>query len=180
MTTRRGLLSKLMLAAFAATGCGSDTDGGPEALSPAATPPPNLSQSGNVGNVTISIIGASFWRDWMPEVSKPGPDGGSPLQSRISIRLDSDDANDSVLSFDVRIYDANKQVYATRYSVKSGPGERAWDGRLSAQSDVVELVTREGAYLPVGEKVVAVINWSDQNGNTGSVVTREAEVRRVD
>ena len=179
-TTRGGLFGKMMLAALAAIGCGSNGNGGPESLSAAATPPPNLSQSTRVGSVTVNVIGASFWRDWMPEVTKPGPDGGSPMQSRISLRLDGAEANDSMLNFNVRIYDANGHVHATRYSAESGTGNRAWDGTLSAKSEVIELVSRQGAYLPVGEKIVAVITWSDQNGNTGSVVTREGEVRRVD
>ncbi len=41
----------------------------------------------NVGALTVSMDSPYLWRDWMPVVSKPGIDGGSPTATLVSVIL---------------------------------------------------------------------------------------------
>lgn len=44
---------------------------------------------GGIGKCRITAASIYAWRDWMPVVSKPGPDGGSPLHAKVTLTLDN-------------------------------------------------------------------------------------------
>jgi hypothetical protein len=42
-----------------------------------------------LGACKISVLQTYFWRDWMPIVRRPGPDGGSPLRAKVNLSFDN-------------------------------------------------------------------------------------------
>jgi hypothetical protein len=154
----------------------------------------------------VAVVGAYFWRDWMPIVGKPGPDGGSPLHARVKLSLDNSAGDANKLSFRVLIVDQNGQSYSAPFSVlpnfrvlpddvfKSyrtydAESKKAvivkynvrWDGgRSQGEIREVELATAEGPYLPVGSSIHVRIEWTDKNDATAVVRTPDEPIKRTD
>jgi hypothetical protein len=171
--------------------------------------PPRISGKDNTvasGACRIAVVGTSFWRDWMPIVGKPGPDGGSPLHARVKLSLDNSAGDAGKLSFRVVIVDQNGQSYSSTFRVLPNfrvlPDEIfkacrnyddeakkaaiakynvLWDGGINpGEVREVELATAEGPYLPVGSSIHVRIEWTDQKGNTVVVRSPDEPIKRTD
>jgi len=159
-----------------------------------------------LGACRMTVVGASFWRDWMPIVSKPGPDGGSPLHVRVKLSLDNSAGEANKLSFRAAIVDRNGQSYPAPFRVlpnfrvlpddvsrsyrtydveakKAALSKYSvvWDGGLiPGETREVELATAEGPYLPAGSSIHVRIEWTDKKGNTVVVKTPDEPIKRTD
>jgi len=147
--------------------------------------PPGVSQNADraeLGGCTITILTASLWRDWMPIVSRPGPDGGSPLYGKISVKIDNSKDQDQVLSFQVKIIDEKVQTYSVPLrivSTSTNPGQL--DGRIAAGAVMqYELSTDSGPYLPAGSTVHVEITVTNQKGESATVKSRDVVIDRTD
>jgi hypothetical protein len=159
-----------------------------------------------LGNCRITITEASVWRDWMPIVEHPGPDGGSPLHARIRIWLDNSAGGLISLSYQSVIADEKGKSYALplhvlpnfrvlpeslRDSFKSLDEETrkksltrynvVWNGVLKkGESREVEFVSAEGPYIPVGSRVHVEMTIKDQSGNSLVLKSPETSVGKTD
>jgi hypothetical protein len=164
------------------------------------------SESYQLGDCRIRVLHTYYWRDWMPIVSSPGPDGGSPLRAKINLAFDNSKGGDNSFSFQVVIMDSKGQSYPVPFKilpnyrvlpedvVKSyrDMNEEAkkaaivqynvfWNGRLKAgEIREVVLATSEGPYLPVKSRIQAEITWTDEKGNVVKVKTAEEPINRTD
>lgn len=157
-------------------------------------------QASRLGGCEIRVLAAYFWRDFMPIVSRPGPDGGSPLRARIKMRLDNSRGADSQFSFRAVIVDEKGQPHPAPFRVVSqgrvpsdpDPGgknkrtfaighDEMWPVEVK-RSEIreVELVTADGPYLPVGSSVHVDITWTGQKGDPVIVRTPNGQIRRTD
>jgi hypothetical protein len=158
------------------------------------------------GACRITVVGTSFWRDWMPIVSKPGPDGGSPLHVRVKLSVDNSTGGANKLSFRAEIVDHKGQSYSApfrvlpnfrvlpddvfksyrTYDVQTKKAVDAkynvmWDGGLDpGESREVELATAEGPYLPVGSSIHVRIEWTDKKGGMAVARTPDEPIKRTD
>jgi hypothetical protein len=159
-----------------------------------------------LGKCQITVTAIYSWRDWMPIVSSPGPDGGSPLHSKVSVRMDNSEGEANRYSFKAVVVDARGRSYPVTPKVLPNfrvlPDEVAnvyrgfdeqtkegviakynveWDGVLKAgESRVVELAMSDGPYLPIGSRIHMEITWTNQKGESATVKTPEAEINRTD
>ena len=153
-----------------------------------------------LGACEIRVLNVSFWRDFMPIVSRPGPDGGSPLHARIKLILDNSRGADNQFSFRAVIVDGKGQPHPVPFRVITQTGSPSdpnldgkskrtsatahgavWDGGIK-RSEIreVELVTADGPYLPVGSSIHVEITWTDQKGDSVIVRTQDGQIRRTD
>jgi hypothetical protein len=117
----------------------------------------------------------------MPDVEKPGPDGGSPLNASIQLRLDNSSGDRCTLSYSAVLTDHEKQSHPVDFHVQPDASADAWDGSLAkGEVRTIELVTHQGPYLPAGSNIVVRMDWKDQYGNTVSVTNLESSVERVE
>ena len=127
----------------------------------------------------IKVLDAYFWRDFMPIVSRPGPDGGSPLRARVRLRIDNTTGADDKLSFRAVIVDEKGQPHPAAFRVEQRGG--VWGGEVKA-SEVREneLITDGGPYLRVGSGVHCEITWTDRKGDSVIVRTPVGQINRTD
>jgi hypothetical protein len=132
-----------------------------------------------IGVCEIRVLDAYFWRDFMPVVSRPGPDGGSPLRAKVKLRIDNSRGVDDKLSFKAMIVDEKGQTHPAAFRVIQHGG--TWGGEIG-MSDVrqIELTTEEGPYLPVGSAVHVEITWTDGKGDSAVVKTPVLQISRTD
>lgn len=148
----------------------------------------------------ISVLDIYFWRDFMPIVSRPGPDGGSPLRAKVKLSLDNSRGADNEFSFKTVVVDEEGRVYPVSFQVMPRnrvPSYRTPDERakrtIAASHDVmrnvevkrseiseIELITAEGPYLPAGNSIHVEITWTDQKGDSVIVRTPVAQINRTD
>jgi len=174
-----GIAVLLMILVICA-GCVSSPD---SIISSSPTPLPlsGLETTANIGNVSVTVLKAYYWRDWMPEVQHPGPDGGSPLLAKIQIRLNNSGGNDGNLSFTTVVYDQERRSHPVIFHVIPDQNGNVWSGSLAAgESKVIQILTNEGPYSPVGSKITTVITWTDQDDNSVSVITPEIGIERTE
>ena len=159
-----------------------------------------------LGKCKIMVLRTYSWRDWMPIVATPGPDGGSPLRIRVSLRFDNSGGEAEKLSYRTFIVDSKGQSYPVNFRVLPNyhvlPDEIAkaypsyddeasksvlvkynviWDGTLKAgETRDTELVANKGPYLPVGSNIQVRIEWSDGKGNAAVLQTPAEPVKRTD
>lgn len=159
-----------------------------------------------LGKCKITILSAYAWRDWMPIVDHPGPDGGSPLLAKVILRVDNPGRDAIKLSYRAVILDEKGQSHAAAFNTmpnfrvlpdaiaesyrnldEKGRKEAnakynvMWDGSLMAgESRLVEIITGEGRYLPVGSRIRVEIKWTDSKGESVVVRTPEAVIERTD
>ena len=158
------------------------------------------------GKCRIMALRTYPWRDWMPMVANPGPDGGSPLRIKVSLRFDNSRGEAEKLSFRTFVVDSNGHSHPVVFRVlpnfrvlpdaiaKSYPSydnetrksamakyNVIWDGTLGAgETRDAELITNQGPYLPVGSKIHVRIEWSDSRGNTVVLNTPDEPIARTD
>ena len=159
-----------------------------------------------LGNCRITVLGTYFWRDWMPIVSRPGPDRGSPLRAKVKLSLDNARGTASKLSFRAVVVDDKGQSYPVTFHVLpnyrvlpddvsksyrtldeatkktvAAQDDLTWNGELKpGEVREVELATADGPYLPVGSRVHLEITWTDKRGDSVTVRTPDAQIQRTD
>lgn len=158
------------------------------------------------GKCKILALRIYPWRDWMPMVADPGPDGGSPLRVRVSLIFDNSRGEAEKLSFRAFIVDSQGQSYPVifrvmpNYNVLPDAVAKAypsydnearksamaqynviWDGTLKAgETRDTELFTNQGPYLTVGSIIHVRLEWTDGKGNTVVLKTPEESIKRTD
>jgi hypothetical protein len=139
----------------------------------------NRGAPSGIGACEIRALDVYFWRDFMPVVSRPGPDRGSPLRAKVRLSIDNTRGIANKLSFQAVIVDEKGQSHPVFFQVTRHGA--VWDGEIKA-SEVreIELVTAEGPYLPVGSGVHVQITWTDRNGDSVIVRTPVAQINRTD
>jgi hypothetical protein len=158
------------------------------------------------GKCKIMAMGIYSWRDWMPIVANPGPDGGSPLYIKIDLVMDNSTGEMNKFSFSAVIVDDKGQSYPATFRVlpnflvipdaiaksyKSYDNEDKksimaqysvlWNGTLNAgETRNVSLYADRGPYLPVGSKIHVRMEWTDNKGNSVMLKTPEKSIKRTD
>jgi hypothetical protein len=159
------------------------------------------------GKCRITVLGTYFWRDWMPIVRSPGPDGGSPLHVRINLSLDNSSGDVNKLTFRAAIVNDKGQSYSVPFRISPSFGDLAgnvskspriysigtpkagtgnsdgemWDGGLNpGEIREIELAIADGPYLPVGSSVHVEIECSDKQGNMAVARTPDESIERTD
>jgi hypothetical protein len=128
-----------------------------------------------LGACKIQVLKEYFWRDWMPIVSRPGTDGGSPLYSKVTLSLDNSIGGSNKLSFQAVIVDNKGRSYPANFQ------SREWNGELKpGEIRTVELFDKDGPYLPVRDSVHVEMTLTDQKGDSIVVKTRGALIERTD
>jgi len=129
-----------------------------------------LTDSTEVGGVRIRAVGSSYWRDFMPFVSRPGPDGGQPLYVMVAFELQNPTGERRRLTPSGYVVDGNGTEYPTPFrTVRTVEG--SWDGVLEGGASLqVEIICYDGPYLPVRSVIRAVVTWRDDQGQEGTVV----------
>jgi len=139
--------------------------------------PSDLGPSETIGSVTVEALNASYWRDFMPIVQKPGPDGGSPLMAAIAVRVTNDGPASTSLSLSGTIHESGTGHAMTASAVDRQTG-RPWNGVILGQTTlVVDVSLRDGPYLPVGSRAFAVITFEDVFRRSVSIRAPEGEIR---
>jgi hypothetical protein len=205
-------ITKWILAVCLIAGCQSP--GSVVQIKPGIEPNPYIDQpsfspksaAANPGKFKATVLDTSVWRDWMPIVERPGPDGGSPLHAKIKLWLDNSAGDTENLSFQAVVVDGKGQSYDLAFHVL--PNFRVlpekilnayrtcdedtkkkviakynviWNGVLKkGESREVEFAVAEGPYLPVGSNVHIEIMWKDLKGDTMVVKTPEVAIERSD
>ena len=133
----------------------------------------------HLGGVEIQLLDVYMWRDWMPEVEKPGRDGGSPLHIRVRLQIYNSADQDALVRFDGAIFD-NKIPHSVTLLARLKKESDFWDGHLEAgQTATVEFATDNGPYIEPGSWVEIMITFRDLQGNTVSVLSPKTEIRRT-
>jgi len=133
-----------------------------------------------LGDCRITVLEATFWRDWMPIVAHPGPDRGSPLRAVIKLRLDNGTGSEAKLSWTGTVIgeDGKSSPLELRALPERGTN---WDRTMKkGESREITLNAQDGPYLPVGSLARAEMTWTDQNNKTVVVRTPKALVGRTD
>jgi len=132
-----------------------------------------------LGACEIRVLDAYFWRDFMPIVSRPGPDGGSPLRVRVRLSVDNSRGVENKFSFRAVIVDEKGQSHPITF--RGTQRGMMWDGEINT-SEVreIELVAADGPYLPAGSGVHVEITWTDRKGDSVIVRTPVAQINRTD
>jgi len=159
-----------------------------------------------LGASTITVIEVYGWRDWMPIVSQPGPDHGSPLHIRIRLGLDNSAGTATKLTFVGRVLDDSGKSYPLTFGAQPNyhvlpvavastyrdldPAAReavdakydvVWSGGLKAgEVREVELLAGDGPYLPVGSAVRVQLTWTNPEGASVTVTSAPASINRTD
>jgi hypothetical protein len=159
-----------------------------------------------LGDCNIVVTRAFFWRDWMPIVSSPGPDHGSPLRSKISFWVDNSKGKESHITLKAVAVDTKKQSYPLTISIlpnyqllpedvakafrdydeaaqKKAMGEYrvVWDNILyPGEARLVEVASSDGPYLPPGSEVRVDVTWTDATGKSVVVSTPLQFIMRTD
>ena len=167
-----GPLPLLFVGVFVFASCG----GTPTAPGTSPTFPPNLATSIALGGVSFQVNSTYFWRDWMPIVQKPGPDGGSPLFGAIKVGIDNASAA-SRMTLTCTVRDVSGKSYPAAASLIDLATGKEWDGTVPANGHVdVYVSLHDGPYLPLNSKVFAVLTWTDQAGRAASMRTPEGQI----
>ncbi len=170
-----GRLSLLVVTVFVFVSCGAS----PTAPSGNTTTPPNLATSVSIGSASFTVTSAYFWRDWMPVVGNPGPDGGSPLMAVINVTIDNAGAADrATLLCTVR--DSSGKNYLVTTTVVNAATGKDWDGTILPNTRTnLSITLRDGPYLPVKSTVMAVLTWNNGSTRVASMRTPEVQVQQT-
>ncbi len=159
-----------------------------------------------VGATAISILRTYFWRDWMPVVAKPGPDGGSPLRGRLQFWVDNTRGPATSIAVKIHLMDEkgrthpvsirvepNYRVFSPEVMDQFQAGDLAtreklmgeyrliWDGTLEAgEARVVEFGFSDGPYLPARSRVRVEVTWTEDQGRTVLMRTPASFINRTD
>jgi hypothetical protein len=154
----------------------------------------------------IAVSSVYFWRDWMPIVQHPGPDQGSPLYSKVKLRIENttsasvkllfkavaiDEQGQSYpATFDVqpdytllpkRVYDGYSSLDAQAKKYAATKYGLIWDGGLKpGEVREVELVSHDGPYLPPGRRVHIAFTFSDPEGHSAIIRSPSDIIQRTD
>jgi hypothetical protein len=171
--------------------------------------PERLAADGSMvrlGDCEIKVLKTYFWRDWMPIVSRPGPDRGSPLRAEVTLMVDNSSGSANKLCFNAAIVDKEGKSYPVVFHVLADyhvlPDDIAksfhgldietrksialkynvkWNGELkTGEVRKIRLNTADGPYLTVGTKIHVVMRWTDRKGNSAVLRTPDAPVNRTD
>jgi hypothetical protein len=132
-----------------------------------------------IGVCEIRVLDAYFWRDFMPIVSHPGPDGGSPLRARVRLSVDNSRGVENKFSFRTVVVDEKGQSHPITF--RGTQRGMMWDGEIkTSELREIELVAADGPYLPAGSGVHVEITWTDRKGDSVIVGTPVAQINRTD
>ncbi|MFB3854408.1 MAG: hypothetical protein ACE148_11365 [Vicinamibacterales bacterium] len=142
------------------------------------TEPSELGPSQTIGSVTVEALSASYWRDFMPIVQKPGPDGGSPLTAAVTIRVTNGGPASTSFVVSGAIRDSENASHAMTASATDRRTGLPWSGVVLGQATLeINVSLRDGPFLPVGSRVFAVITLEDVLRRSISIRAPEGEIR---
>jgi hypothetical protein len=158
------------------------------------------------GKCRITVLGIYCWRDWMPIVTKPGPDGGTPLYASVRLTLDNSAGDATELAFRAAIVDSKGQSYPVSFEIR--PAARpftddisksfrisgiakdsaivptfrdSWNGKLNGgEIREIGIAAVDGPYLPAGSRVHVLMECTDKTGNTVVITTPDVRIERID
>jgi hypothetical protein len=131
----------------------------------------------NVGALTVSMDSPYLWRDWMPVVSKPGIDGGSPTATLVSVILTNKGERSETVSWSANIYDNEGTAHPISL------GDRNNMMRSSVELDAgqtvrLDLLGHDGPYLPVGHLVSVELVFGTGSAST-QLISSQVEIRKT-
>jgi hypothetical protein len=130
-----------------------------------------------LGGCRFSILTPYLWRDWMPIVSRPGPDGGSPLRGKLTIKADNTKGVEQTVSFRIAIIDDKGESHSVPFTTDP----TSWDGNIAAGA-VAQCMLHidNGPYLPAGSSVSLELTVTDKKSESATVKSRDIEINRTD
>jgi hypothetical protein len=139
--------------------------------------PAKKGDSVELGGCRFSILSPYLWRDWMPIVRRPGPDGGSPLRGKLTITADNTNGAEQIVSFRIAVIDDKGQSHSVPFTTDP----ESWDGNIAA-GDVAHCALHidNGPYLPAGSIVSIELTVTDQKGESVTVKSPDIEINRTD
>ncbi|OPY70358.1 MAG: hypothetical protein A4E57_00633 [Syntrophorhabdaceae bacterium PtaU1.Bin034] len=158
-----------------------------------------------LGQCRITVLSTYFWRDWMPMISRPGPDRGSPLRAKVKLWVENKGIGPVRLSYKAVVVDDRGASYPVAFRTlpnfrvlpeeaqKAYRGYDAeakkeamekynvvWDGVLKkGEGREVEIMTSEGPYLPAGSRIHVEITWTDEKGNSAALRTPDDDIKQT-
>ncbi|OEU76808.1 MAG: hypothetical protein BA864_07255 [Desulfuromonadales bacterium C00003093] len=124
--------------------------------------------SNRIESLTVNIIKSYAYRDWMPIVLRPGPDGGSPLFLGVAILLHNQGKSPLCIEKDAYIETEEGGQYPIMLeNLSEGP---TWPVNINAGQTIQTFIgTRSGPYLPVGSQFHLIIRLVANSGETTTV-----------
>ena len=158
----------------------------PQQRHPSVASPPSgdLPNTGTVDDCEITITDANYQRDWMPIVSHPGPDGGSPLWTTVRFHVQSRASRAVPLRFSGWVFPqsgAAPQALTWMIRREGGldPVSRAPSPSVSIvpnQALDLEMLSFDGPYVPLPNTVHAALRV---RGSADSVLWLGAPPRAI-
>lgn len=139
-----------------------------------------MKRSGNLGKIFVSVDSVYCWRDWMPIVQKPGPDGGSPLYLKSNLQFDNSSGSEEKLSWTSYVFDVEtRKFYLVQLVDKMHVPN--WDGQiLDSEETKIELMSHDGPYLAAGGQVILVFRLEDRSKRILWLKSRITNIDRTD
>lgn len=140
----------------------------------------SMKESGNLGNIFVSVGSVYCWRDWMPIVQKPGPDGGSPLYIKSNLQFDNSPGSEERIMWESYVFDVEaREFHAVQLVDKIHVPK--WDGQiLESAEKQIELMSHDGPYLASGGEVILVFRFEDRSRRVLWLKSRITKIDRTD
>jgi len=100
----------------------------------------------------VSLREPYFWRDWQPDVLDPGPDGGSPLRVAVVFEITNLGDVTQQIAWGGSVRDGDDNSHPVQFTDRSQTPQKSVT-LLPGQNYMIDLISRDGPYLPVGSKV---------------------------
>jgi hypothetical protein len=161
-------VSLVLLILVSAAGCF-------EADSPTAPSQPR--NEVRVGDVTFTAGRVSLYRDFMPPVLDPGPDGGRPLGGAIEVEAANRGSRPQRFHVAASVYDQAGTRHPVTAVARDMTHLMVGDGSLGpGEVRRFEVVLSGGPYLAVGSRAFVVLQFVRQDGDEGTIRTGDVEV----
>lgn len=136
---------------------------------------------GNIEDCVITLLDAYIWRNWMPFLESPEPDGGSPLHISVRLRFDNSKGKTTKLSLSAVVLGEDNMQYPVVFDAVRDKHENLWDGTVAGGDNKnIEMLAKGGPPLRVGTKSSLLMTFTNRVGAKVSLKTPELIIERAD